>query len=262
MTVQFEGEEFFDLPADVFPEFVGKYFASRSGKFLSVRNTAKGVRTMLLHPTPTRNGYLKVRFSHPHLRLQVLVQRVMAFVFLGLRDPDLEVDHIDEDKLNNHVDNLRVVDHAENMRHAKRNKAFLTGEENPAAKYTDAQVEHVGRLRAAGKTIREIATATGISAGYVSELLNGKKRSASGEPYSTKHRKLTPQETAEIRKAYAEKTADQYELAAKYGVSQSAISNIILGKSHQPIDSTAACEPGPAAREDDLDEGAATTVDV
>lgn len=64
-------------------------------------------------------GYYKVHLSQENGKGKTKwVHRLVAEAFLGLPvSSDLEVNHIDENKLNNHVSNLEWVTHRQNLMH-------------------------------------------------------------------------------------------------------------------------------------------------
>lgn len=75
---------------------------------------------------PRGNGYVGVRLN----KKSYLVHRLVAQAFLGL-DPstNLQVNHINGDKMNNNVNNLEIVTPSENVIHAYKyrlNKSVLS----------------------------------------------------------------------------------------------------------------------------------------
>lgn len=69
--------------------------------------------------SPNSRGYETVKLLHSDgLRYSHTIHRLVAITFLGLR-PNLVINHIDGDKLNNHVSNLEWVTRSENCRHSK-----------------------------------------------------------------------------------------------------------------------------------------------
>ena len=63
-------------------------------------------------------GYYRVTFSHNHKRKSYFVHRLVAQAFLDNYSDDLQVNHIDGNKLNNLASNLEMVTIQENITHS------------------------------------------------------------------------------------------------------------------------------------------------
>lgn len=86
------------------PGFEG-YLISKGGEIFS-----KKVNRILTNQINT-NGYAFVRSHKNNNQHSFLVHRLLAFVFLDLPSlsSELEVDHIDTNRLNNDISNLQVL---------------------------------------------------------------------------------------------------------------------------------------------------------
>ena len=73
---------------------------------------------VILKPSLTNWGYLRVVLQYNHTRKHMRVHRLVAEAFLLNIENKPEVNHIDGNKLNNHVDNLEWVTAKENHHHA------------------------------------------------------------------------------------------------------------------------------------------------
>lgn len=112
------------------PEYEGIYQASNLGRIRSLDKIVDGanqfgkkfkhtIKGKVLKPRLKKTGYLSVHFQNIILK-EMNVHRVIAITFLDRKDfkympyedptqvdlEKLEVNHKDENKLNNHVDNL------------------------------------------------------------------------------------------------------------------------------------------------------------
>lgn len=99
-------EEWSDIPG--FPN----YAVSDYGRVLNTK------RNYLLKNTLYSNGYLYVSLGR--LGKNTSVHRLVAQMFIQSDLEDLEVNHLDGNKLNNHVSNLEVTTAVDNMMHAHR----------------------------------------------------------------------------------------------------------------------------------------------
>ena len=76
------------------------------------------------------NGYLMVRFRRNGCQVGYLAHRVAWLLYYGIDPGANEIDHIDQDPINNRIGNLRLVNSRENsMNRRKRsdNTSGITG---------------------------------------------------------------------------------------------------------------------------------------
>ena len=73
-------------------------------------------RERLLKPTINKDGYMFVRLCKNGKSKNMRIHKLVANAFLG--ENDLQVDHIDGNKLNNRLDNLEYVTPKENTQRA------------------------------------------------------------------------------------------------------------------------------------------------
>lgn len=73
-----------------------------------------------------------------------LPHRLVMMMKIGTDIPDnLEVNHLDCDKLNNRADNLELVTHQRNLQHAAENRLYQSGEDHWKSKLTQKQVDEI-----------------------------------------------------------------------------------------------------------------------
>lgn len=94
----------------------GKYSVSDKGK---VKNN---ITNKILNQTPYQNGYLSVTLCAGNKRLKRRVHRLVAEAFIPTEDKTLQINHKDENKLNNNVDNLEWCTGKYNKNYGTRNK--------------------------------------------------------------------------------------------------------------------------------------------
>lgn len=137
----------------------------------------------------TKFGYLEIALSNgkrkdmSHLRMN----RLVAVAFIPNPNNLPEVHHIDHDKTNNQVGNLRWVTSSENTKEAikagRHHGGFKVGVNHHNAKFTDDQILSMFSLEKAGLKRSEIADVIGCSRGYVTNILNDKKRACVAQIY-------------------------------------------------------------------------------
>lgn len=103
------------------PGYEGKYIVSSTGKVMSLprTRTIKGRQRPLsgrvLKQSVTPNGYAKVTLFKDGRAAQTSVHRIVMLAFVG--PSNLQVNHKDENKLNNNLDNLEYMTGFDNTRY-------------------------------------------------------------------------------------------------------------------------------------------------
>jgi hypothetical protein len=140
----------------------GRVYSHRAGRFIG--------------GYPAKGGYINAVLTLKYKRWCIGVHHLVALAYLGDHRDGFEVNHKNGDPSDNRLANLEWVTHRENCSIAKALHLMRTrqrGERNGAAKFSQAQVEEVRRLRAVGMTQQSIANSTGISQPHVSRILRG-----------------------------------------------------------------------------------------
>lgn len=103
------------------PGYEGKYIVSNTGKVMSLPRTRmfqgkiRALPGRILKQSVTPNGYAKVTLLKNGVPSQVSVHRIVMLAFVG--PSDLQVNHKDENKLNNNVENLEYLSGYDNTRY-------------------------------------------------------------------------------------------------------------------------------------------------
>lgn len=100
-------------------EYEGLYQVSNFGNVRSLpRNKVKG---KLLNQEKTRNNYLRVSLSKDGKTQHMLVHRLVAYAFIPNDDLfKTDINHIDENTMNNNVNNLEWCDKVYNNNYGSR----------------------------------------------------------------------------------------------------------------------------------------------
>ena len=116
--ISYEGIDFYSIPN------IEKYYISKCGKVLSTKSCngkyKKGKEyRKLMKLYINEDGYLNLDLCINKKKFGKKIHRLVAETFLVDFDEKLQVDHIDNDKLNNDLTNLRMVTRSENQRNKK-----------------------------------------------------------------------------------------------------------------------------------------------
>lgn len=189
------------------------------------------------------------------------IHALVAESFIGPRPEGMEVCHWDGDPTHNHVSNLRYDTRQGNVNDAKRHGRIRKGDRHPHALLNDDQVREIIALLHEGRmTHQEIGTLYGVHQGVISAIRCGSwehierpegfiSKRRPGRPaskdYTTERpfqrgedcawSRFTEESVRELKRRLRE-GASQAKLAREYGVSQSAISAIWVGKNWSHVD--------------------------
>lgn len=128
-------------------------------------------RKLAPSPMPV-SRYLRTCYK----RKTYYIHDLILQAFVGPRPPGQECRHINGDKADNRPSNLawgtRIENAADKIRHGTC--ARFTGEKNPMAKLTEAQVIYARQQRSLGRAYSSIADELRITAGQVGHLCRRK----------------------------------------------------------------------------------------
>lgn len=134
----------------------GKYSVSPFGE-------VKGMRGLLSQSET--NGYYMVGIKIHGAFRQVLVHRLVAKAFLSNPDGLPQVNHKDENKLNNHIDNLEWCTAQYNMEYSHAKSYTLI---SPTGEVTEVF------------NLRQFCKANGLTDSYMLKVLSGKHKQHKG----------------------------------------------------------------------------------
>ena len=146
-----------------------KYEVSNLGR---VRNMKTG---KILKPKLHRNGYLMHQFYENNKRKFLYLHRVLATAFIDNPEGKPQVNHIDENKLNNDLSNLEWCTVRENLVHGTRIKRIA---EKNFKKVI--QLDLNDNVLNTFESIKQAAQETGVFATSISACCNGRIKSSGG----------------------------------------------------------------------------------
>jgi hypothetical protein len=104
--------------------YEGFYQVSNLGRIKSLSREVKNnngsyfTKEVILNPSKTSKGYLRVNLSKRSARKTMLVHVLVAKAFIPILEGKSQVNHKDGVKTNNVVDNLEWVNNSENIQHS------------------------------------------------------------------------------------------------------------------------------------------------
>ncbi len=134
------------------------------------------------HRTP--QSYLQVRKMRNGIRIHTGAHRLVCRHFVGPIPPGMTVNHKNGVKDDNRPENLEIASYSENMRHAFRTELKSQwGENNPAARLTNIQVEEIRKRYAeGGVTQAQLGEKYGVTFQTISDIVRGDRRKSQKGP--------------------------------------------------------------------------------
>ena len=151
------------------------YEVSNLGK---VRNIKSGI---MLKPWLTKDGYLRHCLYKHNKRKNLLLHRIIATAFIDNPGKKPQVNHIDENKLNNDLSNLEWCTVRENLIHGTRTKRAA---EKCFKKVI--QLDLNDNVLNEFESMVQAEQETGVSRRNISSCCNGKRKSAGGYKWMKK----------------------------------------------------------------------------
>lgn len=182
------------------------------------------------------------------------IHRLVAELFIPNPNNYPEVNHINGDGRDNRVENLEWCTSHDNAIHSrrilKRGFSFQTGEKNGHSQLTWEQVKEIRQMYAENPQMDypDIARVFGVSKGMIGDIIRNKRWiDSTYVPPTTSHyfrkynisekRKgiytkiipptLSKEIVAQIREEYSKNNISQIQLAKKYGISRTLVSDIV-----------------------------------
>ena len=170
-----KGEKMSEVETFVKIEGFEKYEVSNLGR---VRNIKSG---RMLKPHLNHNGYLKHHLYRHDKQKELFLHRIIATAFIDNPGKKPQVNHIDENKLNNDLSNLEWCTGRENLVHGTRTKRVAEKLSKKVIQL-DLNDSVLNEFESMGQAERE----TGVPIGNISSCCNGKRKSAGGYKWRRK----------------------------------------------------------------------------
>jgi len=137
------------------------------------------IRERILKPKISRNGYLQVALSKRDKLKSFTVHRLVCKAFHENPQAKPEVNHINENKLDNRACNLEWVTSKENSNHGTRIARIAKGVKKAFSKPI-AQYTREGQLVKVWQSTHEVERQLGFAQGNITRAANGKYKTAYG----------------------------------------------------------------------------------
>lgn len=149
------------------------YEVSNLGRVRTRHNRFKGYTNeyFYLKPCDNGNGYLRFNWSLNGIQKTVYLHRLVASAFLENPNNYSDVNHLDENKLNNCVGNLEWSNHKDNCNYGTRNKR--------ASEKTRVKIRCV-ETGFVYDSLKDAAEKMQVGITAISNCLNGRSKSCVG----------------------------------------------------------------------------------
>ena len=151
--------------------YEGLYQISNKGRVKSLKCGKERIRT----PVISNSGYLNIILYKNTEAQHRLVHRLVAEAFIPNLENKPQINHKDENKLNNCVDNLEWVTAKENINHGTRNERAGYSRSKPILQYSKS-----GDFIREWQGAHEVERVLGIDNSHIIDCCRGKYKSSGG----------------------------------------------------------------------------------
>lgn len=163
---------YYNEPTNEWIDYRGLYQVSNLGR---VRRLWKYFNKIMKSDRLNKQGYCLSHLSKKYKGKNHQTHRLVYFTFNYGADTKLQVNHIDEDKLNNRLDNLNLMTAKENINWGTRNIRSAL-----AKSKTVLQFDKNGNFIKEWPSISEAARIINISTGNIVKCCKGKQKTYKG----------------------------------------------------------------------------------
>lgn len=225
----------------------GCYEVSSLGRVRNVRETRPRPAGYVLKGSLNVWGYPYVTLACNGTHKGFQIHALVAYAFLGPRATGMEINHRNGQKTDNSVGNLEYLTKTEHVSWGMQLGQVSRGEDNGQSKLTESEVREIRSLRGKVRQV-DLAARFGVSQVLIGIVQRGdgwKHVPLEGPVAPVVRGVLTDDEVREIRRLRG--VEEQAALGARFGLCQSDISAIQLGKTyrHVPLDAPVAPQRGP-----------------
>lgn len=137
----------------------------------------KGRIAKILHPKINKDGYCEQGLVKDKIKKGKRIHRLVAEAFIDNPDNLPEVNHKDEDKVNNSVENLEWCTHKYNTNHGTRIERMRMSQRNREDCSKQVMCIETGIVY---PSINEASRKTGANRQTIADVCNGKLKTAKG----------------------------------------------------------------------------------
>lgn len=158
------------------PGFEGLYAITRDGQIWSYPKGRKN-HGHWMSPSPRKDDYLMVCLRKDGKAYTPTVHLLVYRTWIGEIPAGMEVDHKDDDQLNNRDTNFQLLTRSENAKKMWRgkNRPCHKGSSNSRAILTEAQVLRIREAAAKGISSKDIKHEFGISRYVYHDVINRRR---------------------------------------------------------------------------------------
>lgn len=151
------------------------YLVREDGKIFSTHRFDKNGNPREIKQRLNPDGYLAITVGVENNRKSKTVHKIVADAFLPSSDKSLEVDHIDNNRLNNNLSNLQRLTHSENASKIpfERRSKCRKGSRNGRAILNEQDAIKIRQKYEEGYTIMDIAKMYGRGWTTISHVIKG-----------------------------------------------------------------------------------------
>lgn len=161
--------------------YEGLYQVSNMGRVRSLKRTVRNARGLykkperIMKPYDNGTGYLQIQLSKEGKSKNIYLHRLVAIAFCENLEGYKEINHIDENKLNNRADNLEWCSRSYNCTYNGLAKRTPKKHRKPVF-----SVNKESGLIMYWESISEAERCTGINNSCITSCCQGKQKSAGG----------------------------------------------------------------------------------
>ena len=148
------------------------YSIDENGNVYSKRSW-RGIKNRILIPSKNEYGYLRVFLTKNKETKGITLHKLMATTFLGARESNMQVRHLDGNKENNKLSNLCYGTALENAKDRRNHLKTARGEKIGTSKLSNIDVEDIRNSKLSQKELSKIYN---VSIANISLILNFKSR--------------------------------------------------------------------------------------
>ena len=172
---------YYNEPKKEWVDYRGLYQVSNFGRVRSLDRIGRNGRGIMVYKgkylktSKNGKGYLHVRLCKDGIPKSYKISRLVYFTFNPDADTKLQINHIDEDKLNNRLDNFNLMTCKENNNWGTRNIRSALAQSK-----TVLQFDKNGNFIKEWPSINEAARITNMPASNIVRCCKGRRKTHKG----------------------------------------------------------------------------------